>query len=168
MFVLLTSVDCVAKVCLNGGAQDPTTCDCLCLPNYTGDICESECLIECITFLVLRLPCISGYGTCSKVHFTYWRIVYDLSVHHQPIACVLKNCTNGGTQDPNTCDCVCPLQYNGEFCESECHVWLSIHSVKVASCLFLRASPYPYASLLVHLRKGSSSDAQKGRGLWAD
>ena len=48
MFVLLTSVDCVAKVCMNGGAQDSTTCDCLCLPNYTGYMCESECLIECI------------------------------------------------------------------------------------------------------------------------
>ena len=48
MFVLLTSVDCVAKVCLNGGAQDSTTCDCLCLPNYTGYMCESECLIECV------------------------------------------------------------------------------------------------------------------------
>ena len=35
------------------------------------------------------------------------------------LGCVTKNCMNGGTQDPSTCDCVCLQQYIGGLCESK-------------------------------------------------
>ena len=34
-------------------------------------------------------------------------------------ACVERNCMNGGTLDPVSCQCVCPPEYSGELCESE-------------------------------------------------
>ena len=40
--ICLHSLDCVAKNCKNGGTQDPDTCDCVCPPEYTGPLCESE------------------------------------------------------------------------------------------------------------------------------
>ena len=33
--------------------------------------------------------------------------------------CTTKNCTNGGTQDPISCDCVCAPDYTGLDCGSE-------------------------------------------------
>ena len=45
-------------------------------------------------------------------------LIYCLS-SIKSTACVPKNCMNGGTQDPSTCDCVCPPEYTGELCESE-------------------------------------------------
>ena len=40
--IRLHSLDCVEKNCMNGGTQDPDTCDCVCPPEYTGPLCESE------------------------------------------------------------------------------------------------------------------------------
>ena len=41
-FTLLLGTDCAPKNCMNGGTQDPSTCDCICPPEYTGELCESE------------------------------------------------------------------------------------------------------------------------------
>ena len=33
---------CVAKICENGGTQDSSTCDCVCPPEYTGELCGGK------------------------------------------------------------------------------------------------------------------------------
>ena len=44
-------------------------------------------------------------------------MLFSICLH--TLDCVQKMCMNGGTQDPDTCNCVCPSEYTGEFCEGE-------------------------------------------------
>ena len=38
----LNNKGCVGKVCMNGGTQDPDTCNCTCAFEYTGDVCQGK------------------------------------------------------------------------------------------------------------------------------
>ena len=60
--ILLHSLDCVAKNCMNGGTQDPDTCDCVCPPEYTGPLCESKYLMTPYSQCVCVCVCLCGWA----------------------------------------------------------------------------------------------------------
>ena len=66
----IKSTDCVTKNCMNGGTQDPSTCDCVCPPEYTGELCGSE-ILSCTRTRAHR-----HMNMYSAVHQQYEHLYY--------------------------------------------------------------------------------------------
>ena len=131
---------------MNGGTQDPDTCQCVCPLEYSGPLCEGELLdvqyIKIRCYNVYTSLVTDGVSSCESLslhylpmqqckplgytYYTYlfrppnmvYTIVYINACPFTP-DCVMKNCMNGGTQDRDTCNCTCLPEYTGPLCESE-------------------------------------------------
>ena len=78
------------------------------------EVCASE---MCSTvYATLSNTCSNAFFTILTSNGHWWCCVLSFV---KPTACVPKNCMNGGTQDPDTCDCVCPPEYTGADCGGE-------------------------------------------------
>ena len=147
--VCLHTLDCVAKICENGGTQNSSTCDCDCPPEYTGEFCESE-LLRYIRPMVVSAMLMPTPKTSTSMHsiqnmpdlsvcflititittviiiviiitITTVIIIIILCAWSINTDCLPKICENGATQDQTTCQCVCPPDRTGELCECESH-----------------------------------------------
>ena len=90
--------------CMNGGTCDPSSGECMCPPNYYGDLCSEYCSVECQNGgTLIPEPC-----TCS------------CPLNYAGVECqtCTRECQNGGTLVAESCTCVCPDYYTGENCET--------------------------------------------------
>ncbi|XP_076465099.1 cysteine-rich venom protein Mr30-like [Babylonia areolata] len=111
--------DCGGKLCYHGGTLNPLTCNCDCLPIWTGENCEKH---DC-TVSDYFTSCRDGTLTsddCGKAG----TVIYDPNMcpHLCDICprCSDVTCENGGTVDNVTCDCICPANFVGTRCQTDC------------------------------------------------
>ncbi|XP_035685655.1 multiple epidermal growth factor-like domains protein 6 [Branchiostoma floridae] len=145
---------CSGQACLHGGTRGgnpanhgENTCDCNCVGDWTGPLCE-VCSLICVNGATLdeaSCTCLCDVGwdgpNCAdkcEDHHAYcgvspgWPTVDSCATDYvreycpafcgtcqKPELC-FKNCANGGTFDDETCSCACARGWDGETCEDVC------------------------------------------------
>ncbi|XP_072013044.1 uncharacterized protein [Amphiura filiformis] len=120
--------DCECALrCQNGGTKNSQECTCQCPPGWTGTECQN--------------PCNNTHDWCVKYWPQEWCFKYDdVNPVEQlcPALCGVcecggPDCANGGTKNPQTCNCDCVQPWSGPDC-SECNIGCEHGVLDEAAC----------------------------------